>query len=249
MSLIGVIYALLLAGEINASFFRKAEGVEVIVEDVLPHVGPYGNEGRVAGVNQRLGEVFSPVAPCLGTSHYNPVNFHRTRAVKAGGKAGTAAVKGGGGGNYLENGTGFIQVVYGLVSPLFLPSLGKSPVALVFIGYPHYFIVFVFVKKSVRIVGVKGRVNCHAQDTASLYVHDYSHSPLLGIVSLGGLRKALFQVVLYGLVYRGEEAVAVAGLVQDLIVGAHILAYSVAGGDHPPGFSGELAVVVALKSR
>ena len=103
------------------------------------------------------------------------------------------------------------------------------------------------INKVARAVGVVVRLVCHGKHSAGVDVHHNAHAALRHMMLLHGGGQCAFQPVLNVGVDGQRQAAAGYGFRQRLVVGGHIVAPSVLGGQNLPVRPGQNVVVAQLQ--
>lgn len=244
----GIVFAALdLAGQVNAGSLPQAEGREVVAEILLAQPRTDLDKAGVAADGQALGEGFHAVDMAVGTAESGARHLDLARADKGVLRSAHAGVQGGGRRDQLENTARLIQIADGLVAPLRLLGLLQGGAACLPCQRIHRGPGFLVDDLPGR-VGVVVRLAGHRQHRAGVHIHNDTHPPLGHMVfPHRGVHGALQPVLDVGV---DGQCQRIAGhcLHQRLVMGGHIIAPGIFGGEDPPVPAGQFRVVFQLQA-
>ena len=263
-----------LALHVYAGFLQEAEALQIVIELLRSQGLADLDEGRVAGVRHRQGQILVPVARRLlgATDGPGPALYHDVAgAVEVAVLGDHALLQGGGQDDGLERGAGLIGTGDCLVSPLGVKHFGlcrrNGLVAGLLAGSPLCQCLLVGLllgvrpALDVRQILVEHRIAHHpgvvqivgggvgpGQNFARIGVHGDAEAAVLHLELLDALFQDALTVGLDSAVQGQGQIVAVSGVVVVLIAVEHLCAVAVFGGDDPPRLARESLVVLSLNS-
>ena len=263
-----------LALHVYAGFLQEAEALQIVIELLRSQGLADLDEGRVAGVRHRQGQILVPVARRLlgATDGPGPALYHDVAgAVEVAVLGDHALLQGGGQDDGLESGARLVGAADGAVGPLCIQHLGlrrrNGFVPGLLAGSPLCQCLLVGLLLSVtatldvfqvlvehrvayrpRVVQVKSWGVCPSQDFSRIGVHGDAEAAVLHLELLDALFQDALTVGLDSAVQGQGQIVAVSGVVVVLIAVEHLCAVAVFGGDDPPRFARESVVVLSLNA-
>ena len=263
-----------LALHVDAGFLQESEVLQIVIELLRSQSLADLDEGRVAGVRHRQGQILVPVARRLlgATDGPGPALYHDVAgAVEVAVLGDHALLQGGGQDDGLESGARLVGAADGAVGPLCIQHLGlrrrNGFVPGLLAGSPLCQCLLVGLLLSVtatldvfqvlvehrvayrpRVVQVKSWGVCPSQDFSRIGVHGDAEAAVLHLELLDALFQDALTVGLDSAVQGQGQIVAVSGVVVVLIAVEHLCAVAVFGGDDPPRFARESVVVLSLNA-
>lgn len=157
-----------------------------------------------------------------------------------------AGVQRGRRGDEFEHAARLVQVTDGLVAPLSLLRSLQGGAA--FLPFQRVDLgADLLIHDEARLVGIVVRFGGHGQDRSGLHIHHDAHRAGGHLVLLHRGGEGALQIVLDVGVDGQRQGIARHSLHQCAVMGGHIIAPGVFGGQHPAVFSGQFLIVLQFQ--